>query len=385
MLKSRKVIIIILAVIFFAGMASETPAAEINGISADAAILIDAETGQVLFAKQPFKKRPPASTTKVLTALMAIETGCLKDMVTVSKRAAGTGGSSIYLSKGETLTLSDLIYGALMKSGNDACVAIAEHIAGSVDRFVQLMNIRALAIGTLNTHFTNPHGLPDEEHYTCAYDLALISRNALANMKFSEIVATRDKVIDWPGKEWDRKLHNTNKLLWGYLWADGVKTGTTDAAGKCLIASASKDNRRLIAVVLRSGDRWGDCIRLFEYGFNHYEYRQVAVAGEQYRMLRVQNGTEEAFPVLYESDLGILIPSDTPDAIEIRPEIKAYPMAPLRKGQVIGFVSYYINKQYTGKVKLIAGREVKKQKWWIHFFDSFLRLSWRNFDKCLEK
>lgn len=328
MAKPLKIIITILVVIFFFGITSEAPAAEITGISADAAILMDARTGQVLFAKEPFKKRPPASTTKVLTALTAIETGSLNDMVKVSERAAGTEGSSIYLSEGETLTLSDLLYGALMKSGNDACVAIAEHIAGSVDRFARLMNIRALAMGTLNTHFTNPHGLPDEEHYTCAYDLAVIARHALENKKFSEIVETRDKVIDWPGQEWDRKLHNTNRLLWSYLWADGVKTGTTDAAGKCLIASASKDNRRLIAVVPHSGDRWGDCIRLFEYGFNQYEYSQVAVAGEQYRMLQVQNGVQEEFPVLYESDLGILIPSDDSGALEIRPEIRAYPRLP---------------------------------------------------------
>ncbi|MBU7005575.1 D-alanyl-D-alanine carboxypeptidase family protein [Phosphitispora fastidiosa] len=374
MANPQKIIIMILVVILFFGIAPAAPAAEFTGISADAAILMDAGTGQVLFAKEPFKKRPPASTTKVLTALTAIETGSLKDMVEVSEKAAGTEGSSIYLSAGETLTLSDLLYGALMRSGNDACVAIAEYVAGSVERFAQLLNIRALAMGTLNTHFTNPHGLPDEEHYTCAYDLALIARHALGNEKFSEIVETRDKVIDWPGQEWDRRLHNTNKLLWSYLWADGVKTGTTDAAGKCLIASASKDNRRLIAVVLHSGDRWGDCIRLFEYGFNQYEYSQVAVAGEQYRMLQVQNGAAEDVPVLYEADLGILIPSDDSGALEIKPEIRAYPSAPLKKGEVIGFVSYYINDCYTGKVKLIAGCEVKKQKPW-HSLTRWLKSS----------
>ncbi len=358
-----KIIISVFVVSLFLGV-PETLAAEFSGVSADAAILMDARTGQVLYAKKPLEKRPPASTTKVLTALTAIETGSLRDMVKVSKRAAGTEGSSIYLTEGEILTLSDLLYGALMKSGNDACVAIAEHIAGSLDSFALLMNTKALAMGALNTHFTNPHGLPDKDHYTCAYDLALIARHALENRKFSEIVATRDKVIDWPGKEWDRKLHNTNKLLWSYLWADGVKTGTTNAAGQCLIASASKDNRRLIAVVLHSGDRWGDCIRLFEYGFSHYEYSQVAVAGEQYRMLQVQNGIAESVPAVYSSDLGILIPSNDPKALEIRPEIKNYPIAPLKKGQVIGFVNYYINGRYTGKVNLVAGCEVKEQKPW---------------------
>ncbi len=333
-------------------------------ITADAAILVDAKTGQVLYAKNPFKKRPPASTTKVLTALLAIESGKLKEMVTVSRKAALTEGSSMYLSAGEVLSMTDLLFGALLSSGNDACAAIAEHIGGSVEKFVVLMNVKALALGALNTHFVNPHGLPDKDHYTCAYDLALIARYALANRTFTEIVCTKDKIIDWPGQEWDRKLHNTNRLLWRYLWADGVKTGTTVAAGPCLVSSASKDNRQLIAVVLHSGNRWADSIRMFEYGFNRFEHSQVAVAGAEFGRYKVQNGAQDDLPVAYAGDLGLLVPVQDPGALEKRVLIETYPAAPVKKGQVIGTISYFVHKRFAGQVNLVAAVDIEQQGFW---------------------
>ncbi|MCL4440213.1 MAG: D-alanyl-D-alanine carboxypeptidase [Firmicutes bacterium] len=333
-------------------------------LSGDAAILMDAKTGQVLYAKNPFKKRPPASTTKVMTALLAIETGRLNDTVTISPKAARTEGSSMYLSTGEVFTMSDLLYGALLKSGNDACVAIAEHIAGSVEGFAVLMNIKALAIGALNTNFVNPHGLPDENHYTCAYDLALIARRALANRTFSDIVSTKDRLIDLPGNGWDRRLENTNQLLWRYLWADGVKTGTTNAAGQCLVSSASKGSRQLVAVVLRSGDRWTDSITMFEYGFNHYEYSQVAVAGAGVGNYKVLDGVEEYMPVAYGADLGVLVPVQNPKALTKRVSIQPDITAPVKKGQVIGEASYFANGCFAGKVNLVSAADIERQGLW---------------------
>jgi len=355
-----KAVIFLGALIIF-GYTGRAFAYEQLNISADAAILMDAQTGQVLYAKNPFKKRPPASTTKVITAILAIETGKLNEMVTVSRKAAGVEGSSIYLSPGEVLSLSDLLYGALLRSGNDACTAIAEHIGGSVEKFAVLMNMKAMTLGAVNTHFVNPHGLPDKDHYTCAYDLGLIARHALKNQTFSEIVSTRDKVIDWPGKNWDRKLENTNWLLWRYLWAEGVKTGTTSEAGQCLISSARKDNRELVAVVLRSGDRWTDSIRLFEYGFNHFEYSQVAVAGAKFGKYRVRNGQREEVPVLFAKDLGILVPLEEAGAVEKRVLADSYPAAPVKKGQVLGAVSYFVNDSFAGTVNLVAGADIERQ------------------------
>ncbi|PKM79894.1 MAG: D-alanyl-D-alanine carboxypeptidase [Firmicutes bacterium HGW-Firmicutes-14] len=364
----RPVLLIVITILFFAQILPAAANDKIS-VSADAAVLLDARTGQVLYAKNPFKQRPPASTTKVVTALLAIEAGDLGDKVTVSPGAAATEGSSIYLSAGEVLSLSDLLYGALLKSGNDACEAIAEHIGGSIDKFAALMNFKALSLGAVNTHFANPHGLPDKEHYTCAYDLALFARNALANPTFSEIVSTKGKTIDWPGKEWDRKLKNTNKLLWRYLWADGVKTGTTNAAGQCLIASASKDNRQLIAVVLRSGDRWNDSVNLFEYGFNNYSYSQVAVAGAEFSRYMIQGGSRDFVEAVYETDLGILKPANDPKAPEKRVIVDFPPEAPVYRGQVLGSINYYINGCFAGRVNLVAGSDVKKKGIWRRLLD----------------
>ncbi|MFA5881587.1 MAG: D-alanyl-D-alanine carboxypeptidase family protein [Eubacteriales bacterium] len=333
-------------------------------VSAAAAILVDAKTGQVLFAKNPFQQRPPASTTKVITALLAIESGRLMEPVTVSRRAAYTEGSSMYLSAGEVLTMSDLLYGALLNSGNDACAAIAEHVAGSLENFAVLMNMKALALGAVNTNFTNPHGLPDKDHYTCAYDLALIARSALENQTFSEIVKTKDKVVNLPGQGWDRRLQNTNQLLWRYFWADGIKTGTTNAAGQCLISSATKGSRQLVAVVLRSGDRWNDSIKMFEYGFNHYEYYQAAVTGAEFGQYKVQNGVREVLPVVYGGNLGILVPVRDPGALEKRVRLNPYPVAPVKKGQIIGEVSYYLHKNFVGKVNLTAAVDIREIGFW---------------------
>lgn len=346
-----------------------TPALAVDqiSVSADSAILMDAKTGQVLFAKNPFKKRPPASTTKVVTALLAIETGRLTDKVAISRTAAQTEGSSMYLRAGEVFTLSDLLYGALLNSGNDACVALAEHVAGSVENFAVLMNMKALALGALNTHFVNPNGLPNPDHYTCAYDLALFARRALANSTFSNIVSTKDKVIDLPDPNWDRRLQNTNKLLWRYLWADGVKTGTTNAAGQCLISSASKGNRQLLAVVLRSGDRWNDSIRMFEYGFNNFDYKQVSVTGAKFGSCVVTDGKQKEVPAVYSKDLGVLVPVGGKADLEQRVSLPPTLNAPVTKGQVVGSISYYANDRFVGEVNLLAGENIHKQS----FFDKF--------------
>ncbi len=340
-------------------------------ITADAAILMDLKTGQVLYAKNPFKKRPPASTTKVLTALIAIESGKSNQKIKVSRQAAYTEGSSMHLKVGEIVSLSDLIYGALMRSGNDACEAIAEYLAGSQEQFALLMNVKALSLGAVNSHFVNPHGLPDDKHYTCAYDLALIARHALTNPIFSNIVSTRNKMLTDTEGEAVRRFSNTNKLLWKYLWADGVKTGTTNKAGQCLISSATKGNRQLVAVVLHSGNRWRDSIELFEFGFNRFEYSQVAVAGAEFGKLQVQNGEQIKVPVSYGSDLGLLIPLDKPDAVEKRLIYDSYPAAPIKKGQIIGSVSYFVNGNFAGRVSLKAAQDVDEKGLWTRIQEWF--------------
>ncbi|WP_170292081.1 D-alanyl-D-alanine carboxypeptidase family protein [Heliobacterium mobile] len=236
-------------------------------VSAVAAVLLDGESGTVLYERNAYQARPPASTTKIVTAILGFEYGDVQDEVVVSDKAGNTGEASINLYPGERVALGDLLTGALVRSGNDACVSISEHVAGSEEFFTLWMTAKSRVLGGRSSQFYNTNGLPHKKHWTSAYDLAVIARHAMKNPQFSATVKQKNAFLN-NRDGWPKKISNTNALLWSYPFADGVKTGTTDAAGQCLVASATKNNRQLIAVVLRSNDRFGDCMRLFEYGFS---------------------------------------------------------------------------------------------------------------------
>lgn len=253
-------------------------ATSLPAISAAAAVVLDGETGAILYEHDAFSLRAPASTTKILTALLAIECGQLDDTVAVSKKAAQVGEATVYLCPNDRLLLRELLYGALLQSGNDACVAIAEHIAGSEEEFVALMNLKARAIGAYQSYFCNTNGLPHPQHLTTAYDLAQITRHALHNPVFGQIVRTRTHVMQWMEPTKSRYLKNTNQLLWSYPYATGVKTGTTVQAGKCLVASAQYGPHEIIAVVLHSANRFGDAQKLLDYGIRVKETQRNAKA-----------------------------------------------------------------------------------------------------------
>ena len=252
------------------------PAQAVPALSAQSAILMDAASGQVLYEHKARELRPPASTTKILTVIMAIEKGNLDQEVEISCNAANTGEATIGLNKGDRITVRNLIHGALLRSGNDACVALSEYIAPSEEEFVGLMNLKALTLGAYDTKFYNTNGLPHSKHLTTAYDLAVITRYALTNEFFCEVVAKKDYVLEWAAPSRRRYIANTNKLLWNYPYATGVKTGTTDSAGRCLVASAVRQGKKMVAVVLNSSRRFDDATRLLEYGFN-----QIIQEGEQ--------------------------------------------------------------------------------------------------------
>ena len=220
-------------------------------IAARGAALMDVNTGRLLLGKQENMRLPMASTTKIMTAILAIESGRLQEMVTVSDAATRVEPSSIWLVPGERISLHHLVYGLMLRSGNDAAVAIAEHLAGGVDEFAQLMNRKAQALGLRNTHFCNPHGLPHPEHYTTAYDLALLSAYALRNDLFTEVVSTARMTLPREQQTAECIWHNKNRLLQTYPGADGVKTGWTRAAGYCLVASANRAGFRRVSIVIR--------------------------------------------------------------------------------------------------------------------------------------
>jgi D-alanyl-D-alanine carboxypeptidase (penicillin-binding protein 5/6) len=239
------------------------------------AILIEASSGRVLYEKNAYQKLPMASTTKIATALTALKHAKCDEIVTVDKQAVGIEGSSIYLREGEKLTVEELLYGLMLRSGNDAAVALAIHVGGSVDGFVSMMNNLAKEVGAKDTSFTNPHGLHDENHYTTAFDLALITKAALQNEKFAQIVSSKNAVISNEGYEYRRNLTNKNKLLTNYEYANGVKTGYTKKAGRCFVGSAKKDGMQLIAVVLNCGPMFENAQSMLEFGFSCYTMTNI--------------------------------------------------------------------------------------------------------------
>lgn len=247
---------------------------------AEAAALIDVTSGRILHSSAGDKSMRIASLTKIMTAIVAIEQGELSDAVTVSKQAFGKEGSSIYLKLGEEMSLHHLLYGLMLRSGNDAAVAIAEHVGGSVEGFAFLMNQKAQELGMENSQFMNPHGLDVEGHYSTANDMAKLTAYALKNPVFQEIVKTEKKRVSRPDESWDTIWNNKNKMLRFYEGADGVKTGYTKLARRCLVSSASRNGQQLAVVTLNDPNDWVDHSKLLDYGFRYYPLEEVVQQGE---------------------------------------------------------------------------------------------------------
>ena len=240
-------------------------------INARAAIIYDRTTKQIIWGKNENEKRAMASTTKIMTALVVLENSNLSDVVTISKKAAGTGGSRLKISAGDKITITDLLYGLMLRSGNDAAVALAEHVGGSIEGFADLMNKKSKELGLSNTNFVTPHGLDNENHYTTAYELAVLTDYALNNETFAKIVNTKSTSININGNT--RNIYNTNELLSYMQGVNGVKTGFTNGAGRCLVTSCTRDNNQIITIVLgcdTKKQRTSDSSKLIEYAFKNY-------------------------------------------------------------------------------------------------------------------
>lgn len=333
-------------------------------IKADSAILMDAKTGQVLWEKKMHKRLAPASTTKILTAIIAIEQGRLEADVKVSPKAAATRGSSMYLYPGQTLALRELLEGLMLRSGNDAAVAIAEHIAGSTEEFARMMNHKALQIGALDSQFVNPNGLSATGHYSSAHDLAAIARYALTNPVFAEIVRTRETSIDWldrRGKEQEKTIRNTNKLLWMFADADGIKTGTTNEAGPCLVSSATRDGQKLITVVLHDHERWSDSMRLLQYGFQNFDLVEYAEDGQVLASLPVLNGLFPEVSARLAGTAAVAVRTDDVAVTTVEVDLPERVRAPIFKGQKLGEVIFYTREKAIKIVDIVADREVEEK------------------------
>lgn len=364
--------VILIATLLFAlawpGAAAGAP----PKVTADSAVLVDVETGQVYFAKNHTRRSDPASLTKIMTAIVALENGNPDDIVTVGSGAASVSmGSIIDLRKGEKITLGELIKAALVTSANDSTVAIAEHVGGSHDRFIKMMNFKASALGLFGTRFVNTNGYHDPNHYTTAYDLAVLARYALGNPMFNELVQTRETTVQWvePPKR-EEKLRNSNRLLFGvYEGVDGVKTGTTPMAGNCLIASASREGRRLLAVALHSDDRYRDCINMFEYGFKVVQPVAVLNQGEVVASAAVTGGKSPAVNLCAAKSLEIrLDPADLPK-LEKKIIFQDTLAAPVRPGQESGECVCLLLGQELGRVSLVTQAGVPRRGWPIRLWD----------------
>lgn len=327
--------------------------------SAQAAIVMEVETGRILYEKNAHEKLPMASTTKIMTAILAIENSNLSDIVTVSPRASGIEGSSLYLAAGERLTMKQLLYGLMLRSGNDAAFAIAEHVGESAEKFADMMNRKARELGAMNTNFVNPHGLHHEDHYTTAYDLALISAYAMKNPIFREIVSTKYYKIPWEGQAWDRVLMNKNALLWNYEGANGIKTGYTKAAGRCLASAALRNNMQLVAVVLNCPPWFDDSAALLDYGFSHYEMEKLFEKGEIVGEIAVKNGFQKKVDLVLKEDISIPLAEGEMEKLKISIKHPDYIKAPVEKGAKIGTIEIVIGNTKISK-DLYAASQVKE-------------------------
>ncbi|UYZ11820.1 D-alanyl-D-alanine carboxypeptidase [Brevibacillus sp. WF146] len=343
-------------------------------VSAEAAALIDVASGRILYAKNGSKKMRIASLTKTMTAIVAIESGRLQDVVTVPKEAVGVDGSSIYLKQGEKLTLEELLYGLMLRSGNDAAVAVAHHVGGSVPGFVYLMNEKAALIGMTHTNFTNPHGLDDSNmHYSTAEDMAKLSAYALHNPVFRQIVSTKVKSISWEGEKWDRRLQNKNKLLHLYNGADGVKTGYTKLAKRCLASSATRDGRQLAAITLNAPDDWNDSMKLLDWGFEHFAVSRVVTKGQTVQVsfaaedpsLRLVTINEFAYPL------------QNGEAEQLRTQVELVQPSVTKRmvGRHVGFLQVYLGDRLIGRVPLTvqdsspASTPGRTRSFWDHVWE----------------
>ena len=336
-------------------------------IDAGSAIVMDAMTGRVLYEKDAYSKKPIASTTKIMTAILAIEHGNLDDMVTVSKRAAAIGGSTIHLRAGEKLSLRDLLYGLMLNSGNDAAIAIAEHIGGTVERFAEMMTEKARQLGAKNTNFKTPHGLDNPDHYSTAYDLALITRYALGNETFNQIVRTQTAQIQ------GRSLYNTNEMLDLYPGADGVKTGYTSKAGRCLVTSATRGNRRYISVVLNCSSRTArakSSRSILDYAFDNYKMYTLVKINDVLARVPVIKGIRKDISILPVDEIHLPLREDEVENLKAKIDLPDQFHAPVDSGIEVGSIKYVVNGKVIASTSLKTGPGVRRKE----FFDYFLQV-----------
>lgn len=346
-------------------------------LNAKAAVLINASTGEVLYNKNMNQKMYPASTTKIMTALLVLENLDLSSTVTIDKETAETGECQINLIEGEKVTVEQLLYALLLKSANDAAVALAKEVDGSIPAFADRMNARAKELGTQNTNFVTPNGLHDDNHYTTAYDLAMITKEAMKNKEFRKIVTTLKYTIPETNKSDARELHNPNKLLYSktkisvngvltllkYEGATGIKNGYTSEAERCLVAGAKRENIELISVVLKTTatGKFADSIALLDYGFENYKSVPAIKEGDSFGKIKVIKGAVRNVEIVAAKSSYLTILQNKADLkVNTKVMIDNEVAAPVSKGQKVGKVEIYTGNILVDTVDVVTVKEVDK-------------------------
>jgi len=373
---------IILAMLFSFTIPSQALTA--SDLVGESAIVIDYDSGEILFSKDPDKQMYPASTTKIMTALLALENLDLDTNVVIDSETPFTDGNRIYLFEDEVISIRDLLHALLIESANDAAVALAKAVSGDMNTFVALMNSRAKELGATNTHFANPNGLPNDEHLTTVHDMALIARKAFENDVFREIVKKVNYIIAPTEKQPEsRYLKSGNRFLWGtgsgnqiyydgkwidikYPLVDGIKTGYTIAAQQCLVTTASKGGRRIITAVFKSQQNniYTDSRKLIDYGLDSFENIILSNRGERVITADIYGGKENTLEVISGETFIHSIPSDM-DSNSIKNNILLNENinAPVMKGDLVGEISFSMNEQLIGTVPLLADKTVLEKTW----------------------
>ena len=353
---------------------------ELPTINSRAYVVIDRKTNTILVGKNENQKKKMASTTKIMTALIVIENCNLSETVEISKKSASTGGSRLGLKTGDKITVYDLLYGLMMRSGNDCAVALAEHTAGSISSFADLMNQKAIALGLSNTHFVTPHGLDEDEHYTTAYELALLSNHALNNEIFAKIVGTKNYTITING--YPKSLTNTNELLGVLNGVYGIKTGFTNGANRCLVTSC-KRGVDIICVVLGADTkkfRTQDSIKLINYSFSNFSYINISeIINDEFNKWKEDNcqkfnvykGISNNIELYYTKPFSEFIPvkKDLQNKVHVYVSCNFEQNAPLLKDNKIGNISIYVDTQLQYTLDILVKNTVKKKNIFDYLYD----------------
>ena len=358
-------------VLFQFGMGLDQPIqASLPYISSSHYCLMDSETGQLIVSRNADEPRPVASTTKILTAIVVLDYADVNEVAVVSEHADHTPEYTIGLQAGQKLEVGELLKAALVKSANDAAVVLAEHVAGDEKFFAHLMNKKAFLMGASQTHFENSSGLPSQEHLSNVYDLALLGRYALNVPEIAALVEASQVEFKHPGYLQPMVLRNTNALLESYPGANGIKTGTTDAAGKCLVASARRDGRQLIAVTLHAGNRNADCVRLLDYGFN--QTRRVTVLSQQEVFKEIPAKNSQLIPIIAEHDVALWMGDETLN-IEKKVDLNYRIDGSVNKGARVGIISIIAEGQHVQSLPLLVAENISSDENSLeHWLKSFL-------------